>query len=90
MSAKRIVLVVGARPNFMKSAPLMRELGKYPSRFEKILIHTGQHYDHKLSQLFFEELNALAPYYCLFLYPGGGDPVSKRPDVTLVIGRPSL
>ncbi|UCE24384.1 MAG: UDP-N-acetylglucosamine 2-epimerase, partial [Candidatus Zixiibacteriota bacterium] len=61
MSAKKIVLVVGARPNFMKSAPLMRALAEHPDRFETVLIHTGQHYDHKLSQLFFDELKMPKP-----------------------------
>lgn len=61
MQTKKIVLVVGARPNFMKSAPLMRALGKYSDKFETVLIHTGQHYDHKLSQLFFDELKMPKP-----------------------------
>ena len=61
MSKKKIVLVVGARPNFMKSAPLMHELARHSERFETVLIHTGQHYDHKLSQLFFDELKMPKP-----------------------------
>jgi len=41
--------IVGARPNFMKAAPIMREMAakgmaKYPQEFEQILVHTGQHY----------------------------------------------
>lgn len=53
---KRILHVVGARPNFMKIAPIMREMAQYPADFEQILIHTGQHYDANMSQVFFEEL----------------------------------
>ncbi len=34
--------VVGARPNFMKAAPIMREMTKYPQEFEQLLVHTGQ------------------------------------------------
>jgi UDP-N-acetylglucosamine 2-epimerase (non-hydrolysing) len=51
----RILCVAGARPNFMKIAPLLRAFGRDP-RFEARLVHTGQHYDDKLSKIFFEEL----------------------------------
>lgn len=51
----RILCVAGARPNFMKIAPLLRAFGR-DSRFEARLVHTGQHYDDKLSKVFFEEL----------------------------------
>jgi UDP-N-acetylglucosamine 2-epimerase (non-hydrolysing) len=56
-----MALVVGARPNFMKAAPLVHELKKSPDLFEPLLIHTGQHYDHNLSQLFFENLEMPQP-----------------------------
>jgi len=42
--AMKILHVVGARPNFMKAAPIMREMAKYPQEFEQLLVHTGQHY----------------------------------------------
>jgi UDP-N-acetylglucosamine 2-epimerase (non-hydrolysing) len=45
----------------MKAAPLMRQLAKYPEKFKPFLIHTGQHYDHNLSQLFFEQLKMPQP-----------------------------
>ena len=62
MTGKRkIVLIVGARPNFMKAAPVIDKLKLEPERFETILIHTGQHYDHNLSQLFFEQLKMPKP-----------------------------
>lgn len=51
-----IHLVVGARPNFMKMAPLYKELSLYQNRYEPLIIHTGQHYDEKMSQLFFNDL----------------------------------
>ncbi len=51
----KILLVAGARPNFIKIAPLMRAFGNDP-RFAARLIHTGQHYDAKLSKIFFEDL----------------------------------
>jgi UDP-N-acetylglucosamine 2-epimerase (non-hydrolysing) len=58
---KKILHVVGARPNFMKIAPIMREMAKYPDRFEQILVHTGQHYDASMSQVFFDELELPIP-----------------------------
>lgn len=57
---KKIILVAGARPNFMKIAPLMHVLS-YHSTIEPILVHTGQHYDIKMSGQFFEELNIPQP-----------------------------
>src|SRR5262245_57612112 len=59
MSTK-ILLVAGARPNFMKIAPLMRVLGKNPAFVAK-LVHTGQHYDDKLSKIFFDDLKIPRP-----------------------------
>lgn len=57
---KTILSVVGARPNFMKIAPLIRAFRCHPS-FRHILIHTGQHYDHALSGSFFDELDIPPP-----------------------------
>lgn len=59
--SKKIAVVVGARPNFMKAAPLMRQLLVHGDSFQPCLIHTGQHYDHKMSQLFFDELKMPKP-----------------------------
>jgi UDP-N-acetylglucosamine 2-epimerase (non-hydrolysing) len=53
--------VVGARPNFMKVAPVMHEMAQYPREFEQILVHTGQHYDTLMSRVFFEELGLPRP-----------------------------
>ena len=57
----RIMPVVGARPNFMKVAPVMREMARYPDAFEQRLVHTGQHYDPLMSAVFFEELEIPRP-----------------------------
>ena len=51
-----IHLIVGARPNFMKMAPLYRELSLYSDRYEPQIIHTGQHYDEQMSKFFFNDL----------------------------------
>lgn len=55
MSKKNIILIVGTRPNFMKAAPVYNALMKQ-QKFNTIIIHTGQHYDHNMSDIFFEQL----------------------------------
>jgi UDP-N-acetylglucosamine 2-epimerase (non-hydrolysing) len=57
----RLLAVAGARPNFMKIAPLMRVLTSRPDRFEPILVHTGQHYDEAMSESFFRDLGIPEP-----------------------------
>src|SRR5271163_146368 len=57
----KILHVVGARPNFMKTAPLMAALARRPDHFEQVLVHTGQHYDHNMSQVFFGDLGLVPP-----------------------------
>ncbi len=56
-----IMHVVGARPNFMKIAPVMRHLATLPDQCSQLLVHTGQHYDEKMSDIFFEELDLPRP-----------------------------
>jgi len=56
--AVTILCIAGARPNFMKVAPLLRALAGNP-RFEPRLVHTGQHYDEAMNDVFFRELGAL-------------------------------
>jgi UDP-N-acetylglucosamine 2-epimerase (non-hydrolysing) len=59
---KKIIIVAGARPNFMKIAPVLRELrSKYADRAVPILVHTGQHYDDNMSGSFFDSLGIPAP-----------------------------
>jgi len=58
---RTIFHVVGARPNFMKIAPIMAVLARFPDEFQQSLIHTGQHYDRNMSEVFFEELGLPAP-----------------------------
>ncbi|HEY5917636.1 MAG TPA: UDP-N-acetylglucosamine 2-epimerase, partial [Chryseolinea sp.] len=58
----KITIVAGARPNFIKIAALIREIKMRPEAgLHFRLVHTGQHYDQKLSQIFFEELQIPAP-----------------------------
>ncbi|MEO6693764.1 MAG: UDP-N-acetylglucosamine 2-epimerase (non-hydrolyzing) [Ignavibacteria bacterium] len=58
---KKIISVVGARPNFMKMAPIHKELCKYSSKIIHKIVHTGQHYDKKMSDIFFKELELPKP-----------------------------
>src|SRR6266481_2346971 len=64
----KLLLVAGARPNFMKVAPLIGAIRAHNSnresgngRIDCILVHTGQHYDKKMSDIFFAELGIPAP-----------------------------
>ena len=52
---KMLYLVAGARPNFMKIAPIVRALYQH-DRLQYKIIHTGQHYDREMNEVFFEEL----------------------------------
>ena len=62
----KVILVVGARPNFMKIAPIIRAIDKHNASsknksIEPVLIHTGQHYDYEMSRVFFEDLELPVP-----------------------------
>ncbi len=57
----KVLCVVGARPNFMKIAPIIKEMKRRANEFEPLLIHTGQHYDAQMSDAFFADLGLPAP-----------------------------
>lgn len=93
-----IFLVAGARPNFMKIAPIVRAIRAHGSLSYKI-IHTGQHYDREMNDVFFEELGIPEPD--IFMAAGGGSHSqqtakimvafeelcqAERPDAVLVVG----
>jgi len=69
LSKLHLACVVGARPNFMKMAPLLRALDQF-DRVRPVLVHTGQHYDDNLSSVFFDELGIRSPD--VFLEVGSG------------------
>ncbi|MEZ4279569.1 MAG: UDP-N-acetylglucosamine 2-epimerase (non-hydrolyzing) [Myxococcota bacterium] len=95
----RLLAVAGARPNFMKIAPLMKELLRRADRFEPILVHTGQHYDQAMSESFFRDLAIPEPDVNLGVGSGTHAEqtaqvlvaiekllLERRPDVLLVVG----
>jgi UDP-N-acetylglucosamine 2-epimerase (non-hydrolysing) len=80
----KTLLVVGARPNFMKMAPLYFEMSKAPS-LEPAIVHTGQHYDYVMSQAFFEDLRLPEPDY--FLGTGSGTHAEQTGKVMIEFGK---
>ena len=94
----KIINVVGARPNLVKIAPLLRAMRRQ-ERVEPLLIHTGQHYDKKLSDIFFQQMKISEPDFNLDVGSGSQawqtaeilkriEPllVDHRPDLVLVVG----
>lgn len=95
----RVLAVAGARPNFMKIAPLMHEFARRNDRFEPILVHTGQHYDKAMSDSFFRDLGIPEPDVNLGVGSGSHGHqtaqvlmkiedllLERKPDVVLVVG----
>jgi UDP-N-acetylglucosamine 2-epimerase (non-hydrolysing) len=95
----KVLLIAGARPNFMKVAPIYAEMMRRPSEFEPMIVHTGQHYDAAMSDSFFEDLGMPRPD--VYLGVGSGshavqtakimtefEPVllAEKPDWVLVVG----
>jgi UDP-N-acetylglucosamine 2-epimerase (non-hydrolysing) len=78
-----ILHVVGARPNFMKAAPVYRAVGQ--TGLNQILVHTGQHYDAKMSDVFFEELNIPEPD--VHLNVGSGSHAQQTASVMIGLER---
>jgi UDP-N-acetylglucosamine 2-epimerase (non-hydrolysing) len=98
MSELRILVVIGCPPNFIKIAPLLAEMKKYPE-IHSILVHTGQHYTHLMSDVFFRDLNLPRPDVCLDVGSGSyarqialmihgleGVLLDINPDLVLAIG----
>jgi UDP-N-acetylglucosamine 2-epimerase (non-hydrolysing) len=92
------IILAGARPNFMKIAPIYRASLPVPG-VDCQIVHTGQHYDHEMSQTFFDDLEIPTPQY--FLDAGSGSHAvqtakivvafekiceSEKPDLVMVVG----
>lgn len=95
----KLLLVAGARPNFMKIAPVIREINRRPESFGHVLVHTGQHYDEGMSDVFFRDLGIPKPDHYLNVGSGSHatqtsaimtsfEPVleQEKPDCVLVFG----
>ncbi|HSR93614.1 MAG TPA: UDP-N-acetylglucosamine 2-epimerase (non-hydrolyzing) [Solirubrobacterales bacterium] len=95
----RIVYVIGTRPNFVKTAPVIAALRRRLPDGRHIVVHTGQHYDRKMSEVFFEELGVPAPDHMLEVGSGSHavqtartmerlEPVlaAEQPDLVMVPG----
>jgi UDP-GlcNAc3NAcA epimerase len=74
----KVLTVVGARPQFIKAAAVSREILKHSGRIEEVMIHTGQHYDPNMSQVFFDELEIPAPRYNLEVSGGNHGVMTGR------------
>jgi len=98
MPTKNIHIIVGARPNYMKAAPLYDELKLQP-HFHASIIHTGQHYDQEMNKVFFDDLGLPKPQ--VYLGVGSGTHafqtgtimqeyekilLDQRPDLVVVVG----
>ncbi|MFC1839880.1 non-hydrolyzing UDP-N-acetylglucosamine 2-epimerase [Thermodesulfobacteriota bacterium] len=95
----KILLIAGARPNFMKIAPIGRVLRGRSEEIEYKIVHTGQHYDYEMSQAFFDDLEIPKPDF--FLDAGSGSHavqtarimvgfekvcIDEQPDIVVVVG----
>ncbi len=99
MPPKSISIIAGARPNFMKIAPIVRELDQHTAAITYRLVHTGQHYDREMSEVFFEEFGIPKPDHHLDVGSGSHAEQTARimvgfervcetdnPDIVLVVG----
>lgn len=95
----KIINIVGARPNFMKMAPLIEAMNGYPERIRHLLVHTGQHYDEKMSKSFFHDLGMPKPDVDLEVGSGSHAEqtgrvmvefekvcLKEKPDLVIVVG----
>jgi UDP-GlcNAc3NAcA epimerase len=96
----KVVTVVGARPQFIKAAAVSRAIGNsFADHIEEIIVHTGQHYDGNMSQVFFDELDIPRPVYNLEISGGShgamtgrmleaieGVLLKEKPDWVLIYG----
>src|SRR5215203_4640884 len=95
----KVLNIVGARPNFMKIAPIVREMRRRADEFLPLIVHTGQHYDQAMSDSFFRDLGIPAPDFHLEVGSASHavqtarimtafEPVvlEEKPDWVLVVG----
>ncbi|MEJ2616765.1 MAG: UDP-N-acetylglucosamine 2-epimerase (non-hydrolyzing) [Ignavibacteriaceae bacterium] len=96
---KKIISVVGARPNFMKVAPIHKAFQIHNNHVKHLICHTGQHYDKKMSKIFFEDLEMPVPDFYLGVGSGSHAEqtakvmiefekvlIKEKPDLVIVVG----
>ena len=97
---RKIITIIGARPQIIKASAFSRAIeNQYSDQLEEILVHTGQHYDENMSQVFFEELGIPKPKYNLSVGSGSHGSqtakmiegleqifINEKPDAVLVYG----
>jgi UDP-N-acetylglucosamine 2-epimerase (non-hydrolysing) len=77
----KILHVAGARPNFPKIAPIMSQIARHPDEFQQLLVHTGQHYDERMSDVFFRDL--ALPQPDIYLGVGSGTHAQQTARIML-------
>lgn len=95
----KVINVVGARPNFMKMAPIIEAMNRYPDTIDHLLVHTGQHYDARMSKAFFDDLGMPKPDIDLEVGSGSHAEqtakimttfekvcLAEKPDLVIVVG----
>jgi UDP-GlcNAc3NAcA epimerase len=82
MNRRKILSVVGARPQFIKAAPVSKALAARGD-LDEVMLHTGQHFDDNMSGAFFEELELPAPAYQLGIHGGGHGAMTGRMMIAL-------
>ena len=95
----KVLNIVGARPNFMKMAPIIEAMNRYPEQIQHLLVHTGQHYDEKMSKAFFDDLGMPKPDIDLGVGSGSHAEqtakimvafekvcLERQPDLVIVVG----
>ena len=98
-SKMKVINVVGARPNFMKMAPIIEAMNHHPKEIQHLLVHTGQHYDEKMSKSFFVDLGMPKPDIDLEVGSGSHAEqtakimvafekvcLAEKPDLVIVVG----
>ena len=97
---KKILTIVGARPQIIKSSAINRAIqNQFSGQLQEVIVHTGQHYDENMSKVFFEEMNIPEPHYNLNVGSGSHGAMtarmleglekiylSEQPDAVLVYG----
>lgn len=100
MNKKKVITIVGARPQIIKASAISRSISLFfKDQIDEIIIHTGQHYDENMSQIFFEELGIPSPHYNINVGSGSHGKqtakmiegieeilVNEKPDAVILYG----